>query len=363
MSRAKDESQLMRAAVVGAGRIAQQHLRALTEWKLANVVGVCDLSPATATCAAERFKIPSWFTDYERMLRETQPQVVHITTTPASHFALARQAIEFGAHAVIEKPATLTLEELESLISLAEQKQLCVIEDYNYLFSGTVQRIVDLFLQGQLGDIVHVDAQICLNLLNKGSPFIDPNLPHWIHRMPGSIVADFATHLAYLAHAFIGPMKTVDTLYRQSMPESPLPVDEFRALVDAERGTAQLSLSCHAQPDMFVLRVFGTRGHAEAHLFEPRFTCELANCGPKPLVPLRNCMRVARQSFSGGWQSLFRKLSGGPASYDGLWELMRRSYAGLSGREAIPVDHHRIREVNLMVHSILSQGPHSSRSL
>lgn len=352
-----EQAKPLRAAVVGVGRIAQQHLRALTEQNLADVAGVCDLSPATAACAAERYGIPNWFTDYERMLREVRPDVVHITTTPRAHYFLARMALEQGAHVIVEKPATMTFEELESLIEIAEARQKHLVEDYNYLFSGTVQRIVDLFQRGELGQIVHVDAQICLDLLGKGSAFTDRNVPHWTSLMPGNVVADFATHLAYLAHAFIGESSVASTLYRRSDPNGALPVDEFRATLSGTTGTANLSLSCYAQPDQFVVRVFGTRGQAEAHLFEPRFTSEIARPKMKPLAPLRNCLRVSSDSFRGGWRSLFRKLSGGAGSYDGLWELMRRFYSSLSQGRDLPVDHNRVRQVNRIVHDMLDQGP------
>lgn len=347
----------VRTAVVGAGRIAREHLRALIECKLADVVGIRDLSRATAACAAERYGIPNWYKDYERMLHEVRPDVVHITTTPRSHYSLARIALDQGAHVVIEKPATIRFDELQSLIDLAETHQKYVVEDYNYLFSRTVQRILDLLRRGSLGELVHIDAHICLNLLATGSAVTDQNLPHWTTQVQGSIVADFATHLAYLAHAFIGDAVSINTLYRRSDPKCPLPIDEFRATIDGISGTANLSLSCNAQPDQFAIRVFGTRGQAEAHLFEPRFTSEFASPKMKPLAPLRNCVRVASESLCGGLRSIVRKLSGGPGSYDGLWELLQQFYSSLESGHDVPVNHMQIREVNRIVHTILEQGP------
>jgi predicted dehydrogenase len=351
---------LMRAAVVGAGRIAQQHLGALTESKLANVVGVCDLSPATARCASERFGGIPWYTDFAVMLQEARPQVVHITTPPGSHYALSRDALDSRAHVIVEKPVTFQREELESLLEVADANHLCIVEDYNYLFSHTVQRLRQFVDQGILGSVIHVDVSICLDLLSQGSPFTDLNFPHWIHRVPGGVVADFVTHLSYLGHSFVGSMRSVQALFRKQSSKHCLKVDEFRATVDAEHGTANLSLSSNAQPDMFEVRLFGTRGSATAHLFEPRFSFELYQDSAKPIMPMRNCFRVARQSFSGGCRSLMRKLSGGPGSYDGLWELIRQTYSGLAGKQPMPIEHAQIREVNRWVQAILSEAPELS---
>jgi predicted dehydrogenase len=58
----------MRAALIGAGQIARQHLACLKVLPGAEVTAVCDLSPATAEAAAERFGIDAWFTDHRAML-------------------------------------------------------------------------------------------------------------------------------------------------------------------------------------------------------------------------------------------------------------------------------------------------------
>jgi len=50
-----------------------------------------------------------------------RPNVVHVTTPPTSHFRLAMDSFEAGAHAVVEKPATSTFEELETLVQRAQE--------------------------------------------------------------------------------------------------------------------------------------------------------------------------------------------------------------------------------------------------
>jgi predicted dehydrogenase len=79
------------------------------------IAAVCDLSPATAEAAAERYEIEAWFTDYRAMLDKVRPDVVHVTTPPTSHFRLCMDSLDAGAHVVVEKPATPTLEELDTL--------------------------------------------------------------------------------------------------------------------------------------------------------------------------------------------------------------------------------------------------------
>ena len=194
-----------------------------------------------AESAAERFGIRAWYTDHRRLLGEVRPDVVHVTTPPPSHFRLAMAALDAGAHVIVEKPATVTLAELDTLVGHADRQGRVLVEDYNYLFNDATRTALGLMASGELGAIAHVEVLICLDILGKGSPFADPNAPHPCLSMAGGAIADFLTHLASLAHAFVGPHRSVNTLWsKRSNRPSPFPSDEFRALVAAERGTAML---------------------------------------------------------------------------------------------------------------------------
>src|SRR5689334_11768722 len=83
----------LRAAVVGAGNVARQHLACLSDLPTAQVVAVCDLSPAVAESAAQRFAVERHFTDHRAMLEELRPDVVHVTTPPGSHQPIAMDAL------------------------------------------------------------------------------------------------------------------------------------------------------------------------------------------------------------------------------------------------------------------------------
>src|SRR5262245_28758712 len=109
----------MKAVLIGAGAIAREHLGALQAVPGVEVAGVCDLSAAMAEATAEQFRVARWFTDHRRMLAELEPELVHVTTPPSSHARLASDALEAGAHVVVEKPLTHELVEVETLLDLA----------------------------------------------------------------------------------------------------------------------------------------------------------------------------------------------------------------------------------------------------
>src|SRR6202795_5006526 len=231
----------MKAALIGAGQIARQHLACLKTLPGIELAAICDLSPATAEAAAERYGIPAWFTDHRAMLEKARPDVVHVTTPPTSHFRLAMDSLAAGAHVVVEKPLTSNFEELETLVRRAKEAGRHLIEDYNYVFNHAPPEILQRIESGQFGAVPHVEVLFCLDILGPGG-FADPNSPHPALTLAGGAIADFLPHLASLAHLFVGPHRNAQAVWAKRKL-SLLPFDEFRAVVDGERGTAALGFS------------------------------------------------------------------------------------------------------------------------
>jgi predicted dehydrogenase len=339
----------VKAALIGAGQIARQHLACLKTLPGVELAAICDLSPATAEAAAERYGVGAWFTNHKAMLEETRPEVIHITTPPTSHFRLAKDSLEAGAHVIVEKPATSTFEELEALARHAQAAGRCLIEDHNYVFNRAPQEILQRIKSGEFGAVTHVEILICLDILGP-SGFADPNSPHPALTLSGGAIADFLPHLASLAHLFIGPHRTAKTIWTKRK-SSPLPFDEFRAVVDGERGTASLGFSSSSQPDAFWLRVYGERMQATANLFETRLTFDGPRNVPKPLRPFFSGLEEGTTIGRAALTTLLRKFKG-PGAYEGLWELLSRTYGALADGSAVPVTANDLLEVNRMVEAL-----------
>jgi predicted dehydrogenase len=344
----------VRAALIGAGQIARQHLACLKALYGVELAAVCDLSPSAAEAAAERYGVPAWFTDHRALLDKAKPDVVHVTTPPASHFGLVMDALDAGAHVIVEKPATSTLAELETLVRRAEEVGRHLVEDYNYIFNHTAQEILRRIGSGQFGAVLHVEVLICLDILGP-SGFADPNSPHPALTMAGGAIADFLPHVASLAHTFVGSHRTAHTVWTKRKP-SPLPFDEFRALVGAEHGTAALGFSSSAQPDAFWLRVYGEQAQATANLFETRLTFDGPRNVPKPLRPFLSGLEEGKTIRRAALATLFRKFKG-PGAYEGLWELLARTYRALAEGAVLPVTANQVLAVNRMVEALKPRGP------
>ena len=113
----------------------------------------------------ERFGIAECFSDLGDMLQATSPNIVHITTPPQSHFSLAKQCLEFGSHIYVEKPFTVTADEAESLIHLAEAHDLKVAAGHNLQFTLEMLEMRRLLEKGFLGGKpVHLESYFSYDL-------------------------------------------------------------------------------------------------------------------------------------------------------------------------------------------------------
>lgn len=347
----------VRAALIGTGRIARQHLGALACLPNVEVVAVCDLSAASAQAAAERWGIERWYADHRVLLDAERPDVTHVTTPADAHLRIALDAIDAGSDVIVEKPAARDVGDLDELLGRAERAGRVVVETYNYLFNTPVQRMLELVAAGQAGDVVHVEVTLCLDVGGPGSAFADANRPHPALGFPGGLVSDFLPHLGALALGFTGEHRAAHAVWGRRDDAGALIGDELRALVDGERASAGLCFSSRAQPDLFAVDVLATRMRLSARLFEPRLVLERVRAFPKPLNAVVNGLAEARVVAHGAVGGLVGKLGGGPAAYEGLWALIERTYAALDSGRAPPVSHAQMRAVHRLVGALTANAP------
>lgn len=347
----------LRVAVIGTGFIAGQHLACLGGLPGVDLVGVCDLSPSVAEASAERYGVPAWFTDHRTMLSRLRPDVVHVATPAATHLGIAGDALDSGAHVFVEKPIAASYDEWARLRDQAEATGRWLVEDYNYLFDGCVLDLDHLIASGGFGAVTHVDVRFFQAVADPRHAFGDLNVPHPTLALPGGAIADFLPHLASLAHHFVGPHRSVSTVWRKRGLGGVLPADEFVALIEAERGTATLAFNADSLPEGFWIEVYGARMQARINLYEGRLSVARSLGGPPPLVPVRNAVAEARSAVSSTFTRLWDKVSGGPVGYDGLWELIERFYAALSSGARPPVSLAQMEAVNRLIADMTRTAP------
>jgi predicted dehydrogenase len=337
-----------KAALIGCGAIAREHLAVLAELQNVEVAGICDLSAARAEATAERFKIKKWFTNHQQLLTELEPDLVHITTPPSSHFSIAKSCLSAGLNVLCEKPITVNYDEFRILKELAVTSRCMLMESQQLRFHSSVLRIRDLLKSGELGDLLEVQMFVAVNS-GAGSAYADRNAPHFSSYLRGGVVGDFLPHIAYLMHMLIGSASDLRTIWSKRLVDSPISADEFRAIIKGEHATGHVTFSGNAQPGGFWLTVVGTRMRAEANLFElPRITFRRSRAGEPALMSLVDGVQESRDGLKGTIAAFWKKL-GGVGSYDGLTEIIAQTYRAVEMKEPQPIPLEEIDQVARLV--------------
>jgi predicted dehydrogenase len=135
----------------------------------------------------------------------TSPYIdaIAVVTPVWTHYELAKAALENGKHIFVEKPFTSNAAQAEELISLAAQKNLKIMVDHTFLFTGAVKKIKQLLQDGALGKLYYYDStrvnlglfQHDVNVLWDLAPHDLSIMDHLIQETPEAISATGQTHL------------------------------------------------------------------------------------------------------------------------------------------------------------------------
>ena len=256
---------MLHIAVIGCGKVADQHVQAIHRIADCEIVAVCDRELLMAKQLGERFGVSACFSDLREMLDAASPDVIHITTPPQSHFALAKQCLESGAHVYLEKPFTITAGEAEALIQLAEHRGLKVTVGHNYQFTLEMLEMRRLISEGYLGGRpIHLESYWSYDL--GGSMYAGAFLgsrAHWLHELPGQLFHNIISHgIAKLAEFLDDDVRLiVATAHRSSQLSqhggSDL-MDELRVFLRDKYGTTALfCFSTQFKPALNRLRIYG----------------------------------------------------------------------------------------------------------
>ena len=212
---------MIRVGVIGYGYWGPNVVRNLHSLDSAQVVAICDRSPEALKRAERAYPRVQVTSNATEILQSPDIDAVAIITPVWTHFDLAKAALQNGKHVFVEKPFTANSDQAEALIELAQRKDLKIMVDHTFLFTGAVKKIRQLVDQGELGDLYYYDSmRINLGLFQHDIDVLWDLAPHdlsimdyLIQEEPEAIVATGETHLnAHADVAFVTvyfPRKTI----------------------------------------------------------------------------------------------------------------------------------------------------------
>jgi predicted dehydrogenase len=315
---------MVRLGVIGYGYWGPNIVRNFSSHQDCKVVAVCDKNPTALARVLGRHPGVRVTTEVDDVVLSTDIDAVAIVTPVSFHYELAKKALESGKHIFVEKPFTATSTQAEELIELAEGKNLHIMVDHTFLFTGAVRKIKHLIDDGTLGPLYYYDStrvnlglfQHDVNVLWDLAPHDLSIMDYFIGQEPELVVATGGAHvnelenIAYLTVYFpnnvlahinvnwLSPVKVRTTLvggqkkmlvWNDLDPSEKLRVYDKGADVRTEQGVHQALVS-YRTGDMWAPKV----EEVEALQVETRYFLDCLKNGMKPFNDGRAGLRVVR---------------------------------------------------------------------
>jgi len=232
--------------VVGCGYWGPKHIRVCHELAEANLIAVCDLEEGRLQQVRNQYPYVETSTDFRDILKDNVDAIV-ISTPVNTHYQLAKEALLYDKHVLIEKPMTASYREASELIELADKRNLVLMVGHTYEYHPAVDFLREMVSSGELGDIYSIDAE----RLNLG-----------LYRPDVNVLWDLAPH-------DISIMLTI--------------LDADPVAVSA-RGTHHVDTGVCDIAYLEILFSNGTMGHVHVSWLHPRKIREITIVGSKKMA-------------------------------------------------------------------------------
>jgi predicted dehydrogenase len=194
---------VVKFGVVGYGYWGPNVVRNLDQLDGSAVVAVCDKSPTARKRIHKSYPHVKVLSETVELMSSTDIDAVAIVTPVWSHYELTKAALQNGKHVFVEKPFTSDSAQAEELINLAAKKNLKIMVDHTFLFTGAVKKIGQLLDEGTLGKIYYYDStrvnlglfQHDVNVIWDLAPHDLSIIDHLIKETPEAVSATGQTHL------------------------------------------------------------------------------------------------------------------------------------------------------------------------
>lgn len=315
---------MIKLGVIGYGYWGPNIVRNFSGHQDCKVVTVCDKNPAALARLLGRHPGVRVTTEVDDVVMSPEIDAVAIVTPVSYHYELAKRALENGKHVFVEKPFTATAAQAEELVELAERKNLQIMVDHTFLFTGAVRKIKQLLNEGALGPLYYYDStRVNLGLFQHDVNVLWDLAPHDLSIMdyliglePDLVVATGAAHvncledvahltvyfpnnvLAHIHVNWLSPVKVRTTLVggRKKMlvwndldPGEKVKVYDKGADVRTEQSVHQLLVS-YRSGDMWAPKV----EELEALQLETRYFLDCVSNSTKPFNDGLAGLRVVR---------------------------------------------------------------------
>lgn len=288
----------MKVALVGTGSISESiHIPVWKSLPDIEIVAICDNNDKQLQRVADKFQIANRHSSVEEMLRSNSPDIIDIATPGFTHFEIARQAISLGINTLIEKPATLSSEELKQLQEESTKKNVKVGVFQTYRFREPVLEFQDTRQKGGIGEIDRIVT------MQRGSTIFALPPWFWDESKSGGILFELGIHAVDLQCHLMGPhteVLSVTAKYDEALKFT----TSIVAVVRYETGIGILDLKWLSSSNYFHHYINGSVADAIIKFLPDGFILQQSD-----FAPLAECIGEVKRTWNFGYSVLRKKFS------------------------------------------------------
>jgi UDP-N-acetylglucosamine 3-dehydrogenase len=147
---------MLKVGVIGAGAMGKNHIRIYSEMPDVELAGISDIDKDLVESLAQQYDTKA-YTDYKEMLASGL-DAVSIVVPTKMHRQVATDAVESGAHVLVEKPIADTVENANAIIDKAKENDRLVMVGHIERFNPAVIKLKEIINSGLLGKIVSIST-------------------------------------------------------------------------------------------------------------------------------------------------------------------------------------------------------------
>ncbi len=249
----------MNYAIIGCGLIGKKRLAGLPAGS--RLVVACDTNLARGGELVKLAQSGRAVADFNEAVSDPQVEAVIVATINSELAPISAAAIRAGKHVLVEKPAGISVKQIDELIALAKKNKVCVRVGFNHRHHPAFIKAREIFESGVMGEMMFVRARYG----HGGRIGYDKEWRADPKFSGGGELIDQGIHLIDLAGWFLGDFKKVNGHAATYFWKMPVDDNAFLDLQTAKGRTAWLHVSCTEWKNLFSFEIYGrnTKLHIE----------------------------------------------------------------------------------------------------
>ena len=248
----------MNYAIIGCGLIGKKRLAGLPAGSRLAVA--CDTNLSRAEELVKLAGTGRAIADFRQAVADQQVDAVVVATINSALAEVSAAAIRAGKHVIVEKPAGISVRQIDELIALAQKPGVCVRIGFNHRYHPAFLKAREIFQSGVMGELMFIRARYG----HGGRIGYDKEWRANPKLSGGGELIDQGIHLIDLAGWFLGGFKKVNGHAATYFWKMPVDDNAFLALQTAKGQTAWLHVSCTEWKNLFSFEIYGR--HTKLHI-------------------------------------------------------------------------------------------------